>query len=155
MKSSDERTLVRFYLPRRYYQEYPSSSGMQFDDCMTVLVRAFCPSAIQFSTFKHKVQQVIDSARRNDYDGFYVICTQAAFGRFIIYRNELGRCINGIKDLAPEFGQHFFSRQFVETCESIGVEPHVAHTVLQTFDKSCIGLDDTNTLNLSGEHYDF
>lgn len=91
MSKSKDR--VRFFIQHRYFQANCSlsSNGMRKDTCKSVLLRAFGMQFVESETMMNKFPE-----------GFWVECRPSQFARFIVYRNDVGQCINGIKDLKPE-----------------------------------------------------
>ena len=85
---------VKFHLPLRYFQSVTCTNGMSRDSCLRVLCEAF-------DIDRNRALDTLD--RNRDSGGFDVICTAEQFARFIIWRHQLGNCINGIRDLAPTF----------------------------------------------------
>lgn len=82
---------VRFFLPKKYFQYNKSTNGMLKSTCVDVLNSAFKMSC-------QESREIMDAHR----DGFYILCRPSQFARFIVYRNDAGECINGIRDLHPE-----------------------------------------------------
>ncbi len=88
--------VVRFFLAKRYFNgafHGQGKSGMDRGTCQTVLNKAL---SVGWDWGKMMNQHP---------EGFWIICRQDQFARFIIERHQLGNCINGIKDLEPELVQ--------------------------------------------------
>ena len=86
---------VKFYLASRYFQAHHTDNGMHREVCKKILTKAF-----GYPTGKRCASswtQVMDRGP----GGFYIVCRPSQFARFIVYRNEDGNCINGIRDLEP------------------------------------------------------
>lgn len=83
---------VKFHLPERYFHGTLNSNGMTHDKCLQVMREAFGAD-----------MQLVADLMQCCNGGFTVICTTEQFGQFIIWRHQLGGCINGIRDLAPVF----------------------------------------------------
>ncbi len=90
--ASKDQAYVRFHLPPRYFQSVPCSNGMARVSCLRVLYEAFGVDN----------DRAADILRRRS-GGFDIVCTTKQFGQFIIWRHQLGHCINGVRDLAPKF----------------------------------------------------
>lgn len=89
VKSKDR---VRFFLPGKYFQRHSTgTSSMERSVCKGILKRAFGLS----SNDSHHLMQEWP-------EGFWITCRPSQFARFIVYRNDHGACINGIKDLRPK-----------------------------------------------------
>lgn len=85
---------VEFWLAERYFQNYSTkhnNGGMERETCQRVLERAFNMSTQESSYLMNGFPH-----------GFTIRCRPSQFARFIVYRHELGQCINGIKDLNPK-----------------------------------------------------
>ena len=89
--TTDDPDRVRFFLPKRYFQTRVTPKGMSKGTCLHVLCKAF---DMLMSESQDLMQRYPD--------GFHIVCRQDQFARFIVYRNDAGECINGIKDLEPE-----------------------------------------------------
>ena len=88
MTTSKDR--IKFYLPARYFTTNFTANGMNEKKCRSILRKAFRLSCDA-------------SARLMDSNpgGFWIVCTPSQFAHFIVYRNEDGECVNGIRDLEP------------------------------------------------------
>lgn len=84
---------VKFFLDARYYQNGRTSNGMERETCIKILLKSF--SQISTDHIRGHMQKYRC--------GFNIVCTAEQFSAFIIHRNNMGECINGIKDLFPEF----------------------------------------------------
>ncbi len=80
---------IRFFLPERYFSN--SNNGMSHDRCLQVLSKA---NGIANSS--------APKLMRANPSGFTIMCRPSQFARFIFYRDKLGKCINGIRDLRLE-----------------------------------------------------
>lgn len=91
MTKSKDR--VNFFLPKKYFQRHATnmSSAMERNVCKGILKRAF---GISSNDSHHMMQEWPE--------GFWITCRPSQFARFIVYRNESGNCINGIRDLKPK-----------------------------------------------------
>lgn len=86
-------TYVSFHLAPRYFQSSHQGNGMTRDACISVMKKSF-----------HNLDYATISSHMNQHqNGFEIICTPQQFTAFIIFRHEIGRCINGIRDLMPKF----------------------------------------------------
>ncbi len=84
---------VEFTLCERYFQSYSTkhnNGGMQRNVCKSVLKRAF-----------NMPQHESSCLMASHPNGFTIRCRPSQFARFIVYRHEMGNCINGIRDLNP------------------------------------------------------
>ncbi len=130
---------VRFYLPTRYFQTRPCPNGMARDKCVTILLKSFGT----------KIKEIHEIMKRCP-EGFHVVCTVEQFGRFIINRCKLGDCINGIRDLCPEFVTRQetdrTSRTVSVLSHKIGLSPSHVRQVLEALDTW--SLDDAGDVAL-------
>lgn len=97
MTICDEKDKVTFLLPSRYYYLHgssQSSGGMRREDAYEVLWRAF---GLPKNECKHLM--------RDKPHHISFTCRLDQFAKFIIYRNEFGNCINGVKDLQPKLAK--------------------------------------------------
>lgn len=85
---------VRFEMCPRYFTEHNSKSGMHKDVAVEVLNKAFGPPRGNRTSWR--------CAMKQHPHGFEIVCRPSQFARFIVYRNEMGNCINGISDLRPK-----------------------------------------------------
>ena len=87
--------LVKFTLPKRYFADTNKHdpNNMSYTTCQGVLVKAFnLPHRDSHALLKNAGQ-----------NGVEITCTPTQFSAFIIHRHTYGKCINGIRDLNPEF----------------------------------------------------
>lgn len=82
---------VKFYLPDSNFKKLPTTNGFRRDFMKDVLKQAFGTSCERMME-KHGC-------------GFYIICRQEQFARFIIARAE-GPGVNGIRCLDAKFVPH-------------------------------------------------
>ncbi len=111
------RDRVEFKLRDRYFQKrysgyHRGGGGMERSICQKVLLLAF---GIPMDES--------DSLMDLHPTGFKIRCRPSQFARFIVYRNEIGECINGVKDLNPKLvtpvESSLYTRISEETHESI------------------------------------
>lgn len=118
---------VRFFLAPRYFQPHETANGMTRDRCLVLLDRSF--GVFGWSNLM-----------RSHSDGFWIKCRMDQFASFIIERHRDGNCINGIRDLNPQYvdpleeyqniaddvnkkpGIHLTASEVKAVCEWLGVE---------------------------------
>lgn len=111
---------IQFFLPARYFSRSPNpSTGMRRQTCKDVLFRAF--------GMGHHASASLMNKRPY---GFTILCRPEQFARFIVHRNDIGECINGIKDLEPKIvAAHDDNYGYI--AEETGVGRHVVELVLK------------------------
>ena len=115
---------IRFHLVPKYFRSTGSASGMTQERCEEVLLQAFGMLKA------HSAALMRDNPR-----GFQIVCRPSQFGRFIVIRNEIGNCINGISDLAPEI---FIPEDKLQV---IADRYHIAYNVMKRIHRDIIQRD--------------
>lgn len=98
--------MIRFFLPPHYhqapsdnpYRHHFNTNGMTRDICAEVLERAIPLKKHVGNSPRISWERVL----KQNKDGFFILCNDDQFGRFIAFRHLIGRCVNGIRDLDPE-----------------------------------------------------
>lgn len=140
--------LVRFYLPQRYWQTgNVSSNGMHRSELIDVLLESIFPeNSISDRDLLHRSRAALLERLRTSMDlahrygpqgsrgvGFYVVCSEAAFGRFIVNRCKSSCPVNGVRDLRPEMGFKFYSPALEAQSAKLGLTPPKVVEVLRAF----------------------
>ena len=126
MSASKDR--IEFVLPSRYYYyakgfSHSSSTlanGMSDSNCAKVLEKSF-------GLGRYRSHQLF----KQNPDHFRIICRPSQFARFIVYRNEFGDCVNGIKDLNPKIIAK--PNMFSDLERATGVPARDVELVLQAY----------------------
>jgi hypothetical protein len=83
---------IQFFLPGRYFLDKCNHhNGMQKQDMAVAFEKAFGVSQMAFMQLTSENKH-----------GFDIICRPSQFGRFMVFRYEIGYGINGMKDLEPK-----------------------------------------------------
>lgn len=119
--------LVRFFMAPRYFDGV-SSQGMNAHRYQQVCREAF----------GNATGEVFIAASREHRQGFHVILPAELFARFIVARSQLGQCVNGVKDLNPEFINPPQKKSIRgEVSRSSGVDGEVVARVIQHYREVC------------------
>ncbi len=130
---------VRFTLASRYFQGNTSPNGMLKETCKTILLKAFC------MTHSESEERMFNQAH-----GFEIICRPSQFARFIIFRHEMGNCINGVRDLEPELIE--VPDMYAEIADATGVDREAVRRVLNEVGYK--GKRELGPIDVSNRHGD-
>ena len=82
---------IKFFLGKKYFQQYKTANGMTKSSCVDVLLKAF-------NMHPEESREIMASGP----EGFTILCRPSQFARFIVYRCDTLECINGVRDLKPQ-----------------------------------------------------